>query len=67
MTIGENIRKIRVERGMTQQKLGKMTGLQQRVISTYERDKNIPGVFNLCSITDALRVSLDELVGRRFP
>lgn len=66
MTIGENIRKFRQKQGLTQTDLGVMVGVNCNSISAYERGINIPGVFNLLSIADALNVSLDELVGRKF-
>lgn len=67
MTIGETIRKLRKDRKLTQDKLGKLCGIDQHAISAYEHNKNIPTIFNLISLADALHVSLDELVGRRFP
>lgn len=67
MTIGESIKKARKSRGMTQQKLSRLSGVQQQLISFYENGKYIPNVLTLCSLADALNVSLDELVGRSFP
>lgn len=51
---------------MTQNQLGKATGLDPATISDYELGNNILGIFNLFTIADALDLSLDELVGRKF-
>ena len=36
MTIGEKIRRLRTERGMTQEELGKMVGVKKAAINKYE-------------------------------
>lgn len=65
MTIGQSIKHARIERGITQSELSKISGVQQPLISLWESDKFAPGAFNLICIADALDMSIDELVGRK--
>lgn len=64
MTIGENIRKLRKEKGWTQAELAFEADTNSLSISYYENGRALPSILNLISIADALGVTLDELVGR---
>ena len=39
MTVGENIKRLRKERGLTQKQLGEMCGIAESNIRKYEADK----------------------------
>lgn len=65
MTIGQSIKRARMERGISQSELSKMCGVSQPEISNWEADKVAPGVFSLISVADSLDISIDELVGRK--
>lgn len=60
----ERIKELRRKRGMTQEVLGKILGVRQDAISTYENGKNYPEVRNLLVLADFFGVSLDYLLGR---
>ena len=62
-SIGDNIRRIRKAKGISQQELAAITGINAKSLSFYENGKrNIPGVY-LILIANALEVSIDELCG----
>jgi transcriptional regulator with XRE-family HTH domain len=60
---GENMLTVRKQKGMTQQELGKVIGLDKRVISKYENGQTIPSIKVAIQIAQALQVSLDYLAG----
>lgn len=64
MTIGESIRKIRKERGLSASQLSIKSKVPYHSVYAWESGKCFPSLMNLISIADALDVSLDELVGR---
>ena len=64
MTIGQNIKKLRKERGITQAKLAKKIGVYQSTITWWEHDDRMPTIFNAICLADVFGITLDELVGR---
>ena len=64
MTIGQSIKKVRIDKGYTVKELSIETGIRQTTISGWEQDRCTPTVILLCCIADVLKVSLDELCGR---
>lgn len=54
----ENIRLLRLERGLTQRELGALCGLKQQYINQVESGKVIPTVRTYEKIIDALGFSL---------
>jgi transcriptional regulator with XRE-family HTH domain len=63
VTIGENIRKYRKAKGLTQTELAEKLGTTQFVITNYERGRNNPTAAKLPEIAKALGVGLDQLYG----
>lgn len=61
MSIGQNIKRIRTEKGLTQRQLAEKTGLKDSAIRRYESEKVIPKMPNLRKISDALGVSIVEI------
>ena len=61
MTIGENIRKIRKTKGLTQRELADNATLSMRSIVNYESEKRIPPMERLLAIAKALNVKVTEL------
>ncbi|MCM1167839.1 MAG: helix-turn-helix domain-containing protein [Lachnospiraceae bacterium] len=57
MTIGEKIKYLRKQKGVTQTELAELTGIHQVSIAKYEKDKMIPQPEQLEKITEALNVS----------
>lgn len=61
MTIGENIKRIRAEKRITQKQLADALGVSQAMVAQYESDKRNPKMETIKKIADALEVSIDEL------
>jgi transcriptional regulator with XRE-family HTH domain len=62
-TIGKEIKKARIEKGLKQKDLQAMTGLSQKHLSQIENDAVDPGASVLRKIALALGVSADTLLG----
>lgn len=60
---GERLKEIRKQKGFTQLKLAKKSGVSQMCISLYETGKFTPIVFTLECICGALGVTATELLG----
>lgn len=56
MTIGEKIKYLRKQKGVTQTELAQLTGIHQVSIAKYEKDKMIPQPDQLRKIVDVLNV-----------
>ena len=63
MNAGENIRKLRTERHMTQTELAEALGMSQSAICQFERGSVIVSLPTAKAIADFLGVSVDELCG----
>lgn len=66
-TIGNNIRKMRKERHISQEELSKQLNIRRQTISSYERGKSIPDIYILIQMARIFQISLDELVGNDMP
>lgn len=62
MTIGENIRKIRKEKGLTQKKLGELCNMNEVQIRQYELGKAKPKLETAIKIATALSVDIGKLI-----
>ena len=62
MSIGQNIKRFRKEKGYTQRELADASGLSEATISYYIRKIKMPGVKALINIAYALNCTIDELV-----
>ena len=67
MKLNCNLRKTRLERAYTQKDMARIIDVSVRTWQTYETGTRTPTLENLIKIADFLNVSLDELVGRKFP
>lgn len=63
MTVGENIRKIRKEKGLTQKQLGERLNMTQSAIGQFEKAKTSPKLETVEKIAHALDVHAAELMG----
>lgn len=63
-TLGIRLKKLRLEKNITQKGLAAMLGISLRGYQLYESDDGYPGVPGLISLADYFDVSLDYLVGR---
>lgn len=66
MTVGENIRRIRQERGLTQRQLGEMVGASEAYIRAYESGRRNPKPASLEKIAEALSVNAEVLANSDF-
>ena len=62
MSFGERLKNLREEKQLSQKQLGKMLGLDQRTISTYESDDRFKNGDRLIKIADFFGVSIDYLL-----
>lgn len=58
MTIGERIRRIRIQRGLTQAELGKLIGISDSAVRRYELNLSVPRIDRLKAIANALHVGI---------
>ena len=62
--MGENLKMIRIERGMTQFALQMQTGIEQALISKYETGERIPPTETLIILSDFFNTNIDFLLDR---
>lgn len=62
MRKGENIKKIRQERGLTQKKLGELCGIAESTIRKYELNLLNPKLETLRKIATSLNVTISDLL-----
>ena len=62
--MGENLKKFRIERGMTQIALQMQTGIEQALISKYETGERIPPTETLIILADFFNTNIDFLLDR---
>lgn len=63
MSIGTTIKRLRREKGMTQEQLAELLGLSTNAISQWECDKTVPDISNLPVLANIFEVSADILLG----
>lgn len=56
----QNLRDIRLSKGITQEKLEEMTGLSQTLISAYETGKAFPSMKAILILSKALDIPFDK-------
>lgn len=64
MFLGHRLRELREKNGLSQEKLGKLTGVTKVSICGYELGKKTPSANQLDRIASALDVTTDYLLGR---
>jgi len=60
--LGENLRRIRKEKEMTQERICEILDLDRGYISSIENGKRNPTLSTLKKLADALTISVDELL-----
>ena len=65
-TIGNNIKKLRKESGITQEQIASKLCSSRQALSNYETGKRIPDIYELIVLADLFEVSLDTIVGRKI-
>ncbi len=64
ISFGDNFKKLRKEKNMTQDEIAKMFYLNKSSISRYEKNKQVPEIELLEKFADFFSVSVDYLLGR---
>lgn len=62
INFAKNLKRIRQDKKLTQDELGKLVGVHANHISRYERGDSSPSTETLLAFANALDVTLDELV-----
>ena len=60
--LGETIKALRLEKGLTQPQLAALVGVSSGMISIWENNVNEPKASNLTALATALDVSVDTLL-----
>ena len=63
--VGRNVKRIRQQNGLTQEKFAEVSGFSQQYISSLERGRRSPTVVTLYELATALGVNHMELVRPR--
>jgi len=61
--VGKRIAALRRKHGLTQEALGEMVGVTNKTVSRWENGHYMPDIALLPVLSDALRVSIHELLG----
>lgn len=62
--VGQNVRRLRLERGLTQEQLAFEADLDLTYVGGIERGRRNPSLLVLVSIADALKADLSALIRR---
>lgn len=63
MSLGENLRKLRLKNELTQEELAEIFNMSPQAISRWENSSAYPDITTLVGIANYYDVSLDELIG----
>lgn len=64
MNLNENIKKLRMERGLNQVEFARKMSVTKQCVSNWENDNVVPSVEMLMRLADFFSVSTDYLLGR---
>lgn len=64
MNIGQNILKLRKQKGIKQEELAAELGVTAAAVSKWENGYTLPDILMLCALADFFGVTTDELMGR---
>ena len=65
MSVAENVRAWRIERGLTQQELGEKIGVGRSYIAQIERGGKVPSMYMGKALAEALGCSVADLLKER--
>ena len=60
MCIGEKIKELRLEKGLSQQNLAKLIGVSQKAIDYWERNVNEPKASYIIMLVKTFEITFDE-------
>jgi transcriptional regulator with XRE-family HTH domain len=64
LMLNENIKKLRLSRGLNQVEFAKIMGVSKQCVSNWENDNVMPSIEMLCRIADFFNVTTDYILGR---
>lgn len=64
MLLNENIKKLRLARGLNQVEFAKILGVSKQCVSNWENDNVMPSIEMLIKIADYFNVTTDYVLGR---
>ena len=59
-----NLKFIREQKGLSQNKLANMIGVNQTTIARWEDDNRVPAIDNAVDVSEALNIPLPDLLGK---
>lgn len=62
MEVGKQIKKLRHEKSLSQEKLAEMLYVSRQTISNWENDKSYPDIHSLLLLSQVLDVAIDQLI-----
>ena len=62
MSFGEKLKKLRMQAGLSQEKLAAALGITKRTVINYEMGKSLPPAESLTNISKYFGVTIDELI-----
>ena len=60
MKIGEKIKELRIEKGLSQMQLGKWIGVSQKAVDYWERNVNEPKASYIIALVRTFDITFDE-------
>jgi len=60
MKLGERIKELRIEKGLSQAELGKVIGVSQKAVDYWERNINEPKIGYVMNLINFFEISYDE-------
>ena len=60
MSIGEKIKELRTEKGLSQMQLGKLIGVSQKAVDYWERSVNEPNASYIIALVRTFDITFDE-------
>ena len=63
LKIGDKIKELRYEKGLTQEEIGTLIGVSAQSVSKWERGEGYPDIEMLPSLANYFGISIDELLG----
>lgn len=62
LNLGENLKRLRKERNLSQEQLAEMLNVSRQAISKWESNKTYPDIENLILLRNLFNVTLDDLI-----
>lgn len=66
MTIGKNIKRLRQNKGLTQEQLGEVLGITGQAVSKWENGSALPDIPALPKLANYFGITIDELMGYKL-